>query len=348
MQRLVAVVVMLLALGVTIAFAQDQSFAPSSSSERFVRRMSGIETCLICHGSYDLVQQSETGGEPENLWVDSDLFLQSVHARLGCTACHTSIDPGGHRLAGAPGIGGGRGCTPCHETAAPTEDQNVSESAVALMLKADGRSNISDALKACINCHPGEYLEYKDSIHGVDVLRNMEQEPPFCIDCHGSHYILPSTDPRAWTNPNNVPTTCLKCHGQATIMQRYDLSKDVGGTFRESFHGLRGELGRKVAICTTCHGTHSIYAPTDPRSKVNALRVASTCGQCHEGAQLNFAAAFTHTKVSRTQLTGLYAVVQTHKWMIVTVLTPLMMIVFADLFRALRERRLAAKAEGKQ
>lgn len=347
MHRLLAALVVAVAIGTGVAHAQETSFA-HGEQERFVRRMSGIETCLICHGSYILTKDSAAGEGQDRLWVDSELFLESVHARLGCTACHTSIDEGGHRLAGAPGIGGGRGCTPCHDTGPAVEEEEAGESALALMLKADGRANISDALKACINCHPGEYLEYKDSIHGVSVLREMEQEPPFCTDCHGSHYILHSTDERAWTNPNNVPATCLKCHAEATVQQRYDLSKDVGETFRESFHGLRGELGSNVAICTTCHGSHEVYPSTDPRSRVNALRVAATCGECHEGAQLNFAAAFTHTKVSRTELTGLYAVVQTHKWMIVTVIAPLMLIVFADLLRMLRDRRRAKEAEGGQ
>jgi len=335
-RRAATILLLAMCLGAGVrAQAEDAGTQP----QRFVRHMSGVETCLVCHGSYN-IEETLDGDQHHSLWIDPGMFLESVHARLGCTACHTGIDENGHRLI-SPGGSGGRGCLPCHEVSTPAADGQVSDRSPALDLIAGDRRVVSDALKACISCHPGQYLQYKDSIHGVDVLANMEQDPPFCIDCHGSHYILHSSDERAWTNPRNIPLTCLKCHAEATIQQRFDLRKNVGETFEESFHGLRGEAGGNVAVCINCHGSHEIYAATDARSKVNALNISDTCGECHEGAQLNFASAFTHTEVSRTELTGLYAVIQTHKWMIVGVLTPLVFLVLSDLLRQLLKRRAA-------
>jgi hypothetical protein len=172
------------------------------------------------------------------------------------------------------------------------------------------------------------------------VLEEGKKEPPYCIDCHGWHYILPAEDERAATNPANIPQTCQACHAQTEIKRRYGLTKDVAETFEHSFHSRRGEMGStSVAVCTSCHGWHDIYRVDDPRSKVNLEQVSQTCGQCHQGAQLNFAAAFTHGKVSRTEMVGIYAVTQTHKWLIVLIIGPLVFIVFLDLFRSFRNRK---------
>jgi hypothetical protein len=309
------------------------------ASHRFVEHRSGTETCLVCHGDYN-VQKSVNGDEHHSLWIEPGLFLESVHAELGCTACHTAIDEHGHRLVSAAGTGG-RGCLPCHEDTTANGEERVTDRSPALDLLADDRLMISDALKACITCHPGEYLQYKDSIHGVDVLTNLELGPAFCHDCHGSHYILSSSDERAWTNPKNVPLTCLKCHAEATIQQRFDLTRNVGLTFEESFHGARGEMGGAVAICTTCHGTHEIYASTDGRSKVNALRISDTCGECHEGAQLNFAAAFTHKQVNETEQLGLFILQQAYMYMVVFIIGGFLFVIALHLILLWRRSREA-------
>jgi hypothetical protein len=299
-----------------LAQAQTQQPAPPNEEQRFVRYLSGWETCLLCHGSYNIMTNRD-GDARHSLWIDSDLFQQSVHSRLGCVACHTDIDEHGHRLI-------------------QVETQKIPAKSVTR----------GAAMQACITCHQQEYELYKTSIHGVDVINRKESEPPFCTDCHGSHYILPATDERAWTNPANVPATCLKCHAQATIQQRFGLTKDVGGTFKESFHGMRSEIGSKsVAVCTSCHGAHDIYAAADPRSKVNAANVSKTCGACHEGAQLNFAAAFTHRSVSEKEQIGLYILKQIYMFFIVFVIGQFVVLIGLDLYRMHAKRKGARKHE---
>ena len=85
-----------------VAAAQAPVAEPLDSTydtERFTRQLTGTETCLACHGSYNPVVK-RPGDPRHSLWVNSQLFLQSVHARLGCDACHTNLDSHGHRLAG--------------------------------------------------------------------------------------------------------------------------------------------------------------------------------------------------------------------------------------------------------
>lgn len=306
----------LLLAGTGLAQAQQPQAAPPNGEQRFVRYLSGWETCLLCHGSYNIL--TDRDGDPRHsLWIDSNLFQQSVHSRLGCVACHTDIDDHGHRLL-------------------EVEAQKI---------PAKSTTN-GAAMQACITCHQQEYELYKTSIHGVDVINREESEAPFCTDCHGSHYILPAEDERAWTNPANVPATCLKCHAEATIQQRFGLTKDVGGTFKESFHGMRSEIGSKsVAVCTSCHGSHDVYAAADPRSKVNAANVSETCGTCHEGAQLNFAAAFTHRSVSEKEQVGLYVLKQIYMFFIVFVIGQFIVLIGLDLFRLRAKRKGAQKHE---
>jgi hypothetical protein len=50
-------------------------------------------------------------------------------------------------------------------------------------------------------------------------------------------------------------------------------------------HGKRLAAGdTKVAVCTDCHSVHDLRPPSDPRSTVNPVNVATTCSRCHSDA----------------------------------------------------------------
>lgn len=324
---------------------------------RFHRHLSGTETCLACHGSYNPVVRRPD--EPRHsLWLNSELFMQSVHAKNGCHSCHTNIDAYGHRLVGSDTAQAG-GCQPCHAgggaSAQTTADDALADKlagevaageAQEMQLNSEGEMVLSAALRACITCHAQEYEAYKQSVHGQSVLNHADSDAPFCMDCHGIHYILSADDPRSKTYPANVPSTCLNCHDQADIKARAGLQRNVGESFEESFHGKRGELGGiTVAVCSTCHGNHAIYAPADPRSQVNQRNLARTCGECHEGAQLNFATAFTHKSVSPTEQKGLYILKQVYKWVIFLLIAQFVLFAALDIVQLIRRRRKAQAKE---
>jgi hypothetical protein len=68
---------------------------------------------------------------------------------------------------------------------------------------------------------------------------------------------------------------CSSCHAQA--------AKD----FLESVHGKAHENGVKDAPgCSGCHGTHDILAVKNPNSRVYALNLPRTCGNCHGDPEL--------------------------------------------------------------
>jgi cytochrome b subunit of formate dehydrogenase len=303
---------------------------------RFQRRMSGEETCLACHSSYNFVKRLPDGST-RSLWLDSDEFHKSVHAQFTCQTCHTNIDVSGHRLVSM-------------DVAAQRTDEITKEKGnggatepapEAQELKLGEDFTITVALDACLHCHPREYELYKNSVHGEARLSGKNPDAPFCIDCHGSHYILPKDNDFSRTNPANIPSTCLECHDQKNIKIRAGLERDVGESFKESFHGKRGQLGGiEVAVCNTCHGTHDIYRPSDPRSMVNRERIAKTCGRCHDGAQLNFASAFTHSTVSPTEQLGLYIMKQVYKWVIFLLIAQFILFAGLDIYRHVRAGRL--------
>src|SRR4029077_320820 len=66
-------------------------------------------------------------------------------------------------------------------------------------------------------------------------------------------------------------------------------------TYLASYHGLASRGGSQVvANCASCHGTHSIFPSSDPRSTIHRSNLARTCGQCHPGVTEKFTAAKVH------------------------------------------------------
>jgi predicted CXXCH cytochrome family protein len=89
-----------------------------------------------------------------------------------------------------------------------------------------------------------------------------------CTDCHGNHYTPDPDEPRS-----RISYTCGQCHG--TIFEEY----------ADSVHGeaLLAESNPDVAVCTDCHGVHSMPDPS-----LAAFRTSSPelCGKCHADDEL--------------------------------------------------------------
>ena len=161
----------------------------------------------------------------------------------------------------AESVHAGRVCTDCHSdiTAIPHkgEIQRVS----------------------CVRCHfkgnpvgaPQKdiYVEYARSVHGVAAAAG-NTKAPVCQDCHGTHGIRPPKDPGSLMNKIHIPETCGRCH----LAEFSD--------YRESVHWKAVKEGKKdSAVCTDCHGEHTIRAHTSPESSTYITRVPETCSHCH-------------------------------------------------------------------
>ena len=236
--------------------------------------------------------------------VDLARFEASVHAGMGCVGCHSSITTLPHVGKPAPVL-----CATCHEGPSKAYSNSVHGLArksgmgdAATCASCHGpiheiRPSSDPASKVnkknlpgtCGACHSNpEFLAhhkipfakpveaYRLSVHGRAVARGNDSAAS-CSDCHGSHDILASSDPKAKVNRAKVKDTCGVCH------------PDVATVYAGSVHGIAVAKGSKDApTCTGCHGEHNILAPSEAASMVNAARVSTvTCGRCHGDERLN-------------------------------------------------------------
>lgn len=135
----------------------------------------------------------------------------------------------------------------------------------------------------CVLCHPEERVQFEASIHAEELIR--------CTDCHGGDAEAVSVEPahrNSFTGSpsrGDIPTLCAKCHSDPERMRPYNLPIDQLALYQTSSHGILLSRGREdVAVCTDCHGTHSILRARDPESRVFVRNIPATCGRCHSGS----------------------------------------------------------------
>ncbi len=165
--------------------------------------------CTDCHGSHDLHRSTNPA---------SKLYWQNIPKT--CGKCHENIrevfDRSVHGQAVAAGKRDAPVCTDCHGEHAIGSTNSTMSTAFS--------SHIS---QTCSQCHAAERITtkyrlpkyvvetYMESYHGLDV-RLGSVTSANCASCHGSHDILPSSDPRSSINKENLPKTCGKCHAGIT------------------------------------------------------------------------------------------------------------------------------------
>ena len=247
-------------------------------------------TCVDCHGS------------PHELLPASDPKSRVHHGNIPgtCGACHSrnlvmadsgqgaqmvaSYQQSVHGHAVAAGSEKAAVCTDCHGTHEILDAKNAKSPIFKFNVPL-----------TCGKCHDSISKEFQQSIHGQAVARGNWQAP-VCTDCHGIHSIKPHTDPNSPVTAQNLGTlTCGRCHEGVRLSQEFGVEGRRSTTYLASYHGLASRLGSQVvANCASCHGTHSIFPSSDPRSTINRANLARTCGQCHPGVSEKFAAAKVH------------------------------------------------------
>jgi len=131
----------------------------------------------------------------------------------------------------------------------------------------------------CGGCHAGVQHDYTQSVHGLAVARG-DTRAPVCTDCHSAHQIR-RTEAAPWQL--DVIKECGTCHAESLK------------TYRDTFHGKVTALGfARVAKCADCHGSHTILPAADPRSRVAAPNILTTCRPCHPAATEKFTEFHPH------------------------------------------------------
>lgn len=207
-----------------------------------------------------------------------------------CFACHeddSAAHADGRPVVVKPAvfeksIHGGLSCVDCHADLAKTAEFPHPEKLAPV---------------DCATCHTDTVDKYTSGVH-AKALERGSTTAARCVDCHGTHDILPSKDPQSRTYHLNVAATCAKCHGNEEVIAKGGIPTDVTKAFADSIHGRAlSKAGLMVApTCSDCHGAHDILDPKDPASRVASTHVPATCGRCHEGIVQKFDAG-VHSKV---------------------------------------------------
>jgi len=272
------------------------------------------DECLSCHGDPSL--STERKGKQVSLYVSGGKFAGSVHADLGCESCHEGFDP--YAIPHAANLRP-TACTSCHA------DEEFEQFTVSVHGQANVNGilhagcagchdphtvrRLSDALPAvrhsfavemCSQCHAEIHDEYMASDHGRAVAAG-EPFAPSCIDCHGEHSVEHVTSDSAMVAKRNQATMCLSCHlDKEEVRKRVGPAAGFVAGYETSVHGKAIHEGNEAAaICSDCHGSHSMMRGANPASLVNELNIAATCGRCHRDIERVYAQSIHGEALSR-------------------------------------------------
>ena len=219
-------------------------------------------TCITCHGTGNVAK--------------------TVAAASFCSSCHAQevaqYNASIHGRARAHGNGDVPTCQSCH---------GATHAALAVT-DAQSPVNKRNLPTTCGSCHSNSVLAakymfaevrpvqaYQQSVHGRAIQQG-NLNAASCSDCHGTHDILPVSDPKSKIWKQNVASTCGHCHS------------GVYSTYAQSIHGQAVAKGvLQAATCTDCHSEHRILAPGDPGSTVYMANISQeACSRCHADTQL--------------------------------------------------------------
>ncbi len=255
------------------------------------------DECLDCHGEEDWT--TERDGETISLYVDMDMFNQTVHAENGCISCHEDAAEGEYEhpvpLASV-------NCANCHDQIGEIYE-NSDHGKAALdnhdelapncddchtkhnILPPDNKKSSTYPLNiplTCGRCHrEGTEMtqthdlnqhnvveNYSMSIHGKGLFVDGLIVTAVCNSCHTAHNVLKASNPESSVNRNNIVETCDQCH------------VGIVNKFKTSVHSKAiTSTDKKLPVCIDCHNSHTISRVSQ---KDFRLIIAEQCGNCHE------------------------------------------------------------------
>ena len=267
--------------------AEKKNFLASAHGAAYTSDEKNAPNCLKCHS----VLLPTNGARKDTVTV-------KLAEEKMCTSCHSkqesstgatpqfvmSYEQSVHAQALRAGNGKAATCIDCHGS----HEMQKANNPASLVAK----KNIPST---CAKCHPDIAKTYSMSIHGT-AFADGNVSAPVCTDCHGEHKILAPKDPNSPVSKLHVSAeVCSPCHSSVKMSEKFGLPAGRNQSYMDSYHGLAVKAGEtKAANCASCHGFHDILPSTDPRSRVNKANLAKTCGQCHPGANENFAKGAVH------------------------------------------------------
>ena len=225
---------------------------PSSDANSRVSHLNIPKTCGSCHGQKFVMQSSGLSAAPFTSYQESvhgKAVAAGSEKAAVCTDCHGTHDilPPGDSKSTIFKFNVPTTCAKCHDNVKQEFMGSIHGQAIAkgnwqapvctdchgihgIKSHLDPNSSVSaQALAAttCARCHEGVRLTqdfgieahrastYLSSYHGL-ASQMGSKVVANCASCHGTHNILPSSDPKSTINQANLITTCGKCHPGAS------------------------------------------------------------------------------------------------------------------------------------
>ncbi|MBA4419137.1 MAG: hypothetical protein C0392_14705 [Syntrophus sp. (in: bacteria)] len=146
--------------------------------------------CSNCHGAHGIKRASDK---------TSRVYPANIPAT--CGACHKDVakafETSIHGRELKRGNKKAPDCTGCHPA---HHVQEVKTTSWKL-----------EAIRECGNCHSKLLETYRHTYHGKITNLGFTRVAK-CIDCHGSHDILPKSDPHSRISKGHLLETCRSCH----------------------------------------------------------------------------------------------------------------------------------------
>jgi len=216
-------------------------FISSFSSESLFAQENS--DCMECHAdpskAVDKVRVDPVTGEVEfvSMLVDEQEYHSSAHGGedFYCIDCHSDLEEseGEHY----PNLKTVDCITFCHDDPAETfldgshaglmREKNVQlptckychtgEKSKMNTPRADNLAHRADTIEKCGGCHERYLYSYRNNLHGqVTAMGHVGTDIATCVDCHGQHTILNSTDSESTLGAENAKKTCGNCHPGAS------------------------------------------------------------------------------------------------------------------------------------
>jgi nitrate/TMAO reductase-like tetraheme cytochrome c subunit len=151
-------------------------------------------TCNNCHGSHDILPKGDAKSRVSRAKIPDT-----------CGSCHTKekeqFSKGQHGKLRQEGNLAAPGCTDCH-------------SAHSIQRHDMPRFQI-EVIEECGTCHADYLKTYRDTFHGQVTALGYTRVAT-CASCHGSHEILPASNPASTISAKNRVKICQKCHAGAS------------------------------------------------------------------------------------------------------------------------------------
>ncbi len=184
------------------------SFEHSVHGAALARGDARAPTCIDCHGAHD----ARHG-------FDSTSPVNKMRVEQVCGSCHEpesrQYDGSVHGMALHKGNKDAPACTDCHGEHGILSPKDPASPVAAANVSARVCSPCHASLKVTEkwNLPRDRAQTFADSYHGL-AARGGVVEVANCASCHGTHDILPSSNPRSRVNRANLAKTCgaAGCH----------------------------------------------------------------------------------------------------------------------------------------